>query len=305
VPHKIDLVTVNVSKYYPFMNTNTNTKLSDKDDRGSTEELKKEISIEEGKLQLLKKVDFVDNYLSIELYPGLEVEFDEEACLLRLDGPKKEVSEASVTLNRHIAKMRKRQLSLTSTVIKMLSSDRGMARIATLLEEENIEALVNIYESDSDSPIASVIGMSTKDANNAAELIKKRTSEIKLKIDKDNRDVIKSQEWIALCEELETTYNVYIHRSKYMDTWVAGFDNDVHKAHDKMKEFLDQNSLSTEVFYCQDDGVRRYLLEQRNEELNNIGSELAQYSVQVTSFVARNYPSFQGCILQHSGYPSI
>jgi len=50
-------------------------------------------------------------------------------------------------------------------------------------------------------------------------------------------------------------------------------------------EFLDRNSLSTEVFLFQDDGARRYLLEQRKEVLNSIESDLAQYSVQVINIL--------------------
>lgn len=240
-----------------------------------------EIETEEEKLQLLKKFDFFNNYLSKEQYPDLEVELDEDAFQIRLVGPKKEVSKAKVTLYRTFANMRDRQLSLTHTVIKMLSSERGMTRITALLEEENIEALFWVDESDSNNPVTAVIGMSVKDATRAVELITKRTSEIKIKVDKDNREVVKSPKWVNFCEQLEGTYNVHIHRSKYMDTWVAGFDDDVAKAHDQMKQFLDQNSLRTEAFCCQDDGVRRYLVEKRKEELNSIASDLAQYSVEV------------------------
>lgn len=102
---------------------------------------------------------------------------------------------------------------------------------------------------------------------------------MKIKVENENREVLKSQEWTNLCNQLKAEFHVHIRRNEYQDTWIAGLNDDVKRVHDKMQKFLDQNSIGTERFTCQDQGVRRYVLENKKDELNSIETRLKQFSV--------------------------
>ncbi|KAK3739754.1 hypothetical protein QZH41_013603 [Actinostola sp. cb2023] len=271
------------------------TKFSERIKDAQSSEVKKAfqtqtIEIEEEKLALLNKIDFVANHLSSRhTHPDVEVNFDLQNGTVTIIGPKRQCSEAKIKLYQHLTKMSERKVFLSPTIMEMLGSKKGMERVKREMEDKKIIAVFCLDEGEDDEPAKSfVVGVSSKDADQAADLIRGLTSEVKIKVEKENRDVLQSKRWITVCKELESNLHVHVRRNEFFDTWIAGFKDDVAKAYEMVKTFLDQNSVGTENFSCQDNGVRRYLLENMKDELSNIASALSQFSVDVKAAEKNN-----------------
>ncbi|XP_031574899.1 uncharacterized protein LOC116308576 [Actinia tenebrosa] len=239
---------------------------------------KQTIDVEEEKLALLNKTGFKDNHLCE--YDELEVDIDQDNGTITITGPKKQVNEAKIKIYQYLSKMSERKISLSQTVFEMLNTEEGLERIGVELRSKQLEAVFCIDE-DMETTTASVVGINKKDADEAADLIKSITTEIKIKVDKDIMEVLRTQKWRDLCDEVKQQFKVYVRRNEYFDTWIAGFKGDVSSANDRIQKFLDDNSIGTGTFCCLDKGVRRYIMEHRKDELTNMESSLKQYTVKI------------------------
>ena len=237
------------------------------------------IKVDKENIALLMKIGFVENELG--QFPDLEVDIDQKLGELRIVGPSKQCSEANNKVLRHLAKMARRTVSLSQTVFEMLNSDGGQERVKNELDDKQIDAVFCLDEDGDTNARAFVVGISHAHAEKAADLVRGLTSELKVKVEKESMEIVKTQDWVKLCEEIKLDFNVYVRQNEYHDTWVAGFKQDVARADNRIQSFLDDNSVQTETFCCPDNGVRRYILENRNEELENIKTALKQYYLDI------------------------
>ena len=236
--------------------------------------LKKKVpNVPEERLILLKKIKFVEKLQ--EKNKELEIKLDTEGEEIYFEGPQPQFTEATMKFYKQMSDMVEKTLTLSDRMLEVLSSDEGLKRVKCELENNNVEA-VFIIDKD-----AKILGTSAAHADNAAMLVNKLMLEEKVQVDDKSKFLLRSPEWRMLCVEINTETAVRIHRNNWIETYVAGFRDDVMKAMKKLNTFLESNCIRDERFVCSSQIVRRYLAELRQEDLRSIENQLKGYEVKI------------------------
>ena len=235
--------------------------------------LKKKIpNVPEERLILLKKIKFAEKLQ--EKNKELEIKINTEGEEIYFEGPQPQFTEATMKFYKQMADMVEKKLTLSVSILEILNSDEGLQTVKCELERNNVEA-VFVIEKD-----ATIVGSSAADANNAAGLVNMMTVEEKVQVDEKSKHLLKSSEWLRLCAEMDPTA-VRVRRDNWNDTYVAGFRDDVAEVIKKLNTFLENNCIREERFLCTSDIMRRYLLEQRQEDLRTIENQLKDFVVSI------------------------
>ncbi|XP_022804125.1 poly [ADP-ribose] polymerase 14-like [Stylophora pistillata] len=235
--------------------------------------LKKKIpNVPEERLILLKKIKFAEKLQ--EKNKELEIKFDTEAEEIYFEGPRPQFTEATMKFYKQMADMVEKKLTLSVSILEILNTDEGLQTVKRELERNNVEA-VFVIEKD-----ATIVGSSAAHADNAARLVNKLMLEEKVQVDEKSKHLLKSAEWLKLCDEMNQTA-VRVHRNNWSDTYVAGFKDDVTEVIKKFNTFLENNCIREESFVCASDIERRYLLELRQDDLRAIQDQLKDFVVNI------------------------
>ena len=235
--------------------------------------LKKKIpNVPEERLILLKKIKFAEKLQ--EKNKELEIKINNKREEIYFEGPQSQFTEATMKFKKQMADMVEKKLALSVSILEILNSDEGLQTVKCELERNNVEA-VFVIEKD-----ATIVGSSAADANNAAGLVNMMTVEEKVQVDEKSKHLLKSSEWLRLCAEMDPTA-VRVRRDNWNDTYVAGFRDDVAEVIKKLNTFLENNCIREERFLCTSDIMRRYLLEQRQEDLRTIENQLKDFVVSI------------------------
>ena len=230
-------------------------------------------NVSEERLNLLKKIKFVEKLQ--EKNKELEIKLDIEDEEIYFEGPQPQVKEATMKFYKQMSDMVEKTLTLSDIILEVLGSDKGLKRVKCELENNNVEA---IFVIDKD---AKIVGTSAAHADNAAMLVNKLMLEEKVQVDDKSKYLLRSPEWRTLCDEISTETAVRIHRNNWIDTYVAGFRDDVMEAMKKLNTFLESNCIRDERFVCSSQIVRRYLAELRQEDLRSIEIQLKDFKVKI------------------------
>ena len=233
---------------------------------------KKIPNVPEERLKLLKKIKFAEKLQ--EKNKELEIKINTEDEEIYFEGPQPQFIEATMKFYKHMSDMVEKKLTLSDSILEILNSDEGLQTVKCELERNNVEA-VFVIEKD-----ATIVGSSAAHANNAAGLVNKLTVEEKVQVDEKSKHLLKSSEWLRLCDEMYQT-TVRVRRDKWNDTYVAGFRDDVTEVIKKLNTFLENNCIREERFWCRSDIMRRYLLELRQKDLHTIENQLKDFVVSI------------------------
>ena len=235
--------------------------------------LKKKIpNVPEGRLILLKKIKFAEKLQ--EKNKELEIKINSEGEEIYFEGPQPQFNEATMKYYKQMNDMVEKDLTLSDSILEILNSDEGLQTVKCELERNNVEAVL-VIEKD-----ATIVGSSAAHANNAARLVNMMTVEEKVQVDEKSKHLLKSSEWLRLCEEMDPKA-VRVRRDNWNDTYVVGFRDDVAEVIKKLNTFLENNCIREERFVCTSDIMRRYLLEQRQEDLRTIENQLKDSVVSI------------------------
>ena len=223
-------------------------------------------------LILLKKIKFAEKLQ--EKHKELEIKFDTEGEQIYFEGPKPEVTLATIRFFNQMTRMVEKKLNLSVSILEILNSDEGLQTFKCELERNNLE-VVFFIEKD-----ATIVGSSAAHADNAARLVNKLMVEEKVQVDEKSKHLLKSSEWLRLCGEMNQK-TVRVWRNNWKDTYVTGFRDDVTKVIKKLNTFLKNNRIEEERFVCRSDIMRRYLLELRQEDLRTIENQLKDFVVSI------------------------
>ena len=235
--------------------------------------LKKKIpNVPEGRLILLKKIKFAEKLQ--EKNKELEIKINTEGEEIYFEGPQPQFTEATMEFEKLMKNMVEKKVTLSVSILEILNSDKGLQTVKCELERNKVEAVL-VIEKD-----ATIVGSSAAHANNAARLVNMMTVEEKVQVDEKSKHLLKSSEWLRLCEEMDPKA-VRVRRDNWNDTYVVGFRDDVAEVIKNLNTFLENNCIREERFVCTSDIMRRYLLEQRQEDLRTIENQLKDSVVSI------------------------
>ena len=235
--------------------------------------LKKKIpNVPEGRLILLKKIKFAEKLQ--EKNKELEIKINTEGEEIYFEGPQPQFTEATMEFEKLMKNMVEKKVTLSVSILEILNSDKGLQTVKCELERNNVEAVL-VIEKD-----VTIVGSSAAHANNAARLLNMMTVEEKVQVDEKSKHLLKSSEWLRLCEEMDPKA-VRVRRDNWNDTYVVGFRDDVAEVIKNLNTFLENNCIREERFVCTSDIMRRYLLEQRQEDLRTIENQLKDSVVSI------------------------
>ena len=235
--------------------------------------LKKKIpNVPEGRLILLKKIKFAEKLQ--EKNKELEIKINTEGEEIYFEGPQPQFTEATMEFEKLMKNMVEKKVTLSVSILEILNSDKGLQTVKCELERNKVEAVL-VIEKD-----ATIVGSSAAHANNAARLVNMMTVEEKVQVDEKSKHLLKSSEWLRLCEEMDPKA-VRVRRDNWNDTYVVGFRDDVAEVIKNLNTFLENNCIREERFVCTSDIMRRYLLEQRQEDLRIIENQLKDSVVSI------------------------
>ena len=235
--------------------------------------LKKKIpNVPKERLILLKKIKFAEKLQ--EKNKELEIKINTEGEEIYFEGPQPQFTEATMEFEKLMKNMVEKKVTLSVSILEILNSDKGLQTVKCELERNNVEAVL-VIEKD-----ATIVGSSAAHANNAARLVNMMTVEEKVQVDEKSKHLLKSSEWLRLCEEMDPKA-VRVRRDNWNDTYVVGFRDDVAEVIKKLNTFLENNCIREERFVCTSDIMRRYLLEQRQEDLRTIENQLKDSVVSI------------------------
>ena len=223
-------------------------------------------------LILLKKIKFAEKLQ--EKNKELEIKINTEGEEIYFEGPQPQFTEATMEFEKLMKNMVEKKVTLSVSILEILNSDKGLQTVKCELERNNVEAVL-VIEKD-----VTIVGSSAAHANNAARLLNMMTVEEKVQVDEKSKHLLKSSEWLRLCEEMDPTA-VRVRRDNWNDTYVVGFRDDVAEVIKNLNTFLENNCIREERFVCTSDIMRRYLLEQRQEDLRTIENQLKDFVVSI------------------------
>ena len=277
------LKTIPDSNVVRIVSLGTNVKSNEEKVRSKLEEIYREQTrktyvkekipnVPEGRLILLKKIKFAEKLQ--EKNKELEIKINTKGEEIYFEGPQSQYTEATMKFEKLMKNMVEKKVTLSVSILEILNSDKGLQTVKCELERNNVEAVL-VIEKD-----VTIVGSSAAHANNAARLLNMMTVEEKVQVDEKSKHLLKSSEWLRLCEEMDPTA-VRVRRDNWNDTYVVGFRDDVAEVIKNLNTFLENNCIREERFVCTSDIMRRYLLEQRQEDLRTIENQLKDFVVSI------------------------
>ncbi|XP_068707161.1 protein mono-ADP-ribosyltransferase PARP14-like [Montipora foliosa] len=230
-------------------------------------------SISKERIILLKEIKFAEKLQQHN--NELEITLDTEAEKIYFEGPQKQFKEAAMKFHKLDQNIVEKKLAISESILEVLGTDEGLQRLKRELEKNNVEA---VFVIDNEVCIA---GTTAAQADQAASLVGKLTSEEKIRVDETSKHLLKTSEWRQLCDELNTGEVVSVYQNNWSDTFVAGFREDVTEGVKKLNDFLENNCIRKELFSCPSKLIRRYLFECRQDDLRLIETQLASFEVKV------------------------
>ena len=223
--------------------------------------------------ELLKKVKFAEK-LQLK-NKDLVVRLDSETKEIYFEGPKPQFTEATMEFHKLISEMVEKKLNLSRGILEVLGSTEGLSKIKEELEANNVEAVFVIDVE------AKIVGISSAHADKAADLVNKLTLEEKVPVYPSTNSLLKTPEWRQLCDQINKSPRVCIHKDNRNDIWVAGFRSDVTESMKALQEFLDENCKREEEFTCPSQVMKRYLTELRLQDIHSLEEKLQSFDVKV------------------------
>ena len=221
--------------------------------------------------ELLKKVKFAEK-LQLK-NKDLVVRLDSETKEIYFEGPKPQFTEATMEFHKLISEMVEKKLNLSRSILEVLGSTEGLSKI-----KEELESVEAVFVIDVE---AKIVGISSAHADKAADLVNKLTLEEKVPVYPSTNSLLKTPEWRQLCDLINKSPRVCIHRNNWNDTWVAGFRSDVTESMKALQEFLDENCKREEEFTCPSQVMKRYLTELRLHDIHSLEEKLRSFDVKV------------------------
>ena len=222
---------------------------------------------------LLKKIKLADKLAGES--KKLEIKIDKEKEEVHFAGPQEQVIEAISEFSNQMKGIDVKELSLSPRVLKVLCSEEGIQKVNHELESNEVEAICFI---DKD---AKIVGTSAAHVDAAEKLVNELMLEKQVKVDAKSDHLLKSTDWIKICDEINAKSTVCVHGNVWNDTRVVGFKDEVSDVLEKLSAFLEDNYIKQEDYVCISDLMRKYIGEFRENNLRSIEDQLKEFYVSI------------------------
>ena len=228
--------------------------------------------IPESRLALLKMCD-IGGRLQNE-HQHLTISIDLKGNKVHLKGPRSVLQDVQLEIYRFSSNVTEESLELPANVIAVLKNPQVSDFITSLLKEKEIQALF-IYDHNKSSNEVLVVGAGSTNVRDAGKVLQDVIQERSLQLTDENTLVLESHQWKAFLSNLTSTKKIGIFAERYSSTlWVCGIAEDVQLCFDRVKQFLDENTILHDTFFI-DQGKARFIFEKWGFKLDKIKKDLA------------------------------
>ncbi|PFX21743.1 Poly [ADP-ribose] polymerase 14 [Stylophora pistillata] len=167
------------------------------------------------------------------------------------------------------------EINAKSTAKTLCTSVKMKGSVNHELESNEVEAICFI---DKD---AKIVGMSAAHVDAAEKLMNELILEKQVKVDVKGDHLLKSTEWIKICDEINAKSTVCVHGNVWNDTPVVGFKDEVSDVLEKLSAFLEDNYIKQEDDVCISELMRKYIGEFHENNLRSIEDQLKEFYVSI------------------------
>lgn len=230
------------------------------------------VDILKSRLALLKMCNIGESLQS--KHKHLSITIDLKSNKLHLKGPRNVLQEVQLEIYKFISNVTEQSLELPANVIAVLKNPQVSDFIASLLRKKSIQALFNYHHNKSSNEIL-VVGAGSESVRDAELVLQNAVQENSLKLTDENALVLESHQWKVFKSNLASTNKIGIFEDPYANTlWVCGIAEDVQICFDRVKQFLNENTILHETFST-DQGKARFILEKWGSKIEKIKKDLA------------------------------
>ena len=228
--------------------------------------------IQKSRLALLKMCDFDERLQS--KHEHFIISIDLKSNKLHLRGPRNVLQEVQLEIYKFSSNVTEESLELPANMIDVLKNPKVSDFMTGLLKEKRIPALFT-YDHNKSSNEILVVGAGSDSVRDAGRVLQNAIQENSLKLTDENTLVLESHQWKVFKSKLISTNKIEIFEDHYASTlWVCGIADDVQICHDRVKQFLAENTILHDTFYL-DQGKARFILEKWGSKLEKIKKDLA------------------------------
>ena len=244
--------------------------------------------IPESRLALLKMCDIGGRFQ--KKHQHLTISIDLKGNKVHLKGPRSVLKDVQLEIYRFSSNVTEESLELPANVVAVLKNPSVSDFITGLLKEKEIQALF-IYDHNKSSNEVLVVGAGSTSVRDAGKVLQDVIQERSLQLTDENTLVLESHQWKAFLANLTSTKKIGIFAERYSSTlWVCGIAEDVKLCFDRVKQFLDENTILHDTFLI-DQGKARFIFEKWGNKLDKIKKDLATCCVDLRA--ARGYEGIE------------
>ncbi|XP_068729497.1 protein mono-ADP-ribosyltransferase PARP14-like [Montipora capricornis] len=225
------------------------------------------------RLKFLRELD-LDKKLGTK-YDKVTVTLILDTDEIRIHGPQESVHKATADVWEFLFKMKEESLYLSQNVVSLLKRDDLQSFIREQFKAKNLQAALVINEEDE---TVRVMGMDSATASKASSLVKALVIEKRLKLDNDQVQLEKGENWRLFKNGLTEKFllSMKFDQDK-RELWLVGINEDVSRALVNVKNFFQENTFMTKVVKIPK-GCKRFLVKHREQDLQQLKEKLNQFS---------------------------
>lgn len=210
----------------------------------------------------------------------LSISVDSDGQKLCLKGPRKLLQEVKLEVFAFIAKVVEQTTELPTNVINVLKRPDVSGFIQDLLRKKSIKAVVLFDQSQSSNEVQ-VVGVDLRNTREAENELQSVVSEKSHRLTAENAQVLGSHKWKDRRFSLTSHFKVGIIVDNHASTiWVSGIAKDVEESFDKVKQFLEINTI-LHATVPTEEGSAKFISTAWKEKLDGIKRELSSCSIDI------------------------
>ena len=237
-----------------------------------------EDNIPASKLKLLEMSGICERLRNDQLH--LSIAVDSNGQKLDMKGPRSLLKDVRIEVFTFISKVDERTTELPVKVINVLRRPQVSTFMQDLLKKNGIQALI-LYDQGQSSNEVKVVGVDSSNSKKAENVLLGAIQENSLRLTVGNAQVLESRVWREFQDSLSPEFKVGITVDSPSSTiWVCGVAQDVQECFEKVKSFLEKNTILNTIIQI-DHGTTRFLSEVWKTKVEDIKIKLVDCSVDI------------------------
>ena len=210
----------------------------------------------------------------------LTISFDLKGNRLLLKGPSSVLQAVKLEMYKFSSKVMEKTLELSTNVTAVLTKTAVSDFLQNLLKTNEIQALL-AYDQDKSSNEVKIVGEGPKNVKDAEMLIQSLIQERSLHLTHENMLMLEGRQWKDFQSKLISTFKIGIFVECSSSTlWVSGIAEDVKTCFERVKQFLDVNTILYDTVPM-DQWTTRFIVEKWGSKLESIKKDLAACCIEL------------------------